>query len=166
LTTLLWSTATEVNNARFEIEKSTTGNEFRKIGSVFVKDGFSNQVKNYQLIDSSGSQSAYYRLSQFDNNGTKTTFKPIWIGVQNSGSLIVKTYPNPTKDLLQVDISGAGSNGGKVSVYNIHGELILTQEFFGSSDSLNLSLSKVPAGIYHLQIDSDSLKQITKVVKY
>ena len=67
---LKWSTATETNNDRFEIERCTDGINYVKIGEV-PGAGTSTQVLNYAYHDANSVTGvAYYRLKQVDYNGT------------------------------------------------------------------------------------------------
>jgi len=63
-TNLTWSTASEINNKGFEIERSIDGVNFETIG--FVKgNSNSNRINKYSFIDANHS-SAFYRLKQID----------------------------------------------------------------------------------------------------
>lgn len=77
---LEWTTASEVNNNFFTLERSTNGNDWTEIAKI---DGTGNSSihVNYQFKDYSylfGSYN-YYRLSQTDFDGTKETFDVIYI---------------------------------------------------------------------------------------
>jgi hypothetical protein len=66
---LMWETATENNNDRFEIERSFDGVSFEKI--VIIK-GAGNSITNkkYNFVDTNPRQELnYYRLRQVDYNG-------------------------------------------------------------------------------------------------
>lgn len=76
---ITWSTASEVNNWKFVIERSTNAKNW-KIISEFMGDGNSNIKKTYRWIDKSPENGInYYRLSQFDYDGRSDTFKIIAI---------------------------------------------------------------------------------------
>jgi len=93
---LKWTTAVEINNDRFELEKSQNGSDF----SMLVKingAGNSNSSKNYEFIDKDiASDTIYYRLKQIDFDGKSEFFdiKAVSIPVSESPcELIIK--PNP-----------------------------------------------------------------------
>lgn len=66
---LLWSTASEVNNDYFNIERSDNGKDWRTISETDGA-GNSSQMMNYQIFDNSPiSGKAYYRLKQTDFDG-------------------------------------------------------------------------------------------------
>lgn len=69
---LYWATSTEINNDYFIIEKSSTGEKFKKIGIVNGA-GNSNRLINYSLLDEEVENTInYYRLKQVDFNGSYT----------------------------------------------------------------------------------------------
>ncbi|MFS8083447.1 MAG: hypothetical protein ACMG51_08350, partial [Ginsengibacter sp.] len=69
---LTWSTATEINNKGFELQKSMDGQTFTDIGFM-AGHGNSSQVHNYSYTDEKVlSGSNYYRLKQIDMDGRFT----------------------------------------------------------------------------------------------
>ena len=74
---LTWSTATEINNSRFEIEKKTETSEWIKIGTV---DGSGTSAKNhsYSFFDSNVDfVKATYRIKQIDFDGSYSYSKEV-----------------------------------------------------------------------------------------
>lgn len=71
-TALSWQTAAEQNSKRFDVERSTDGVRFVKIGSVQAA-GNSNQLKKYGFTDPYPEQGInYYRLRLVDHDGKST----------------------------------------------------------------------------------------------
>lgn len=86
---LLWKTASEINNEKFEIERSSDGITFIKIGEVLGK-GTSSQMTNYLFRDTDVSPSInYYRLKQIDYNSDYTNSSII--SIDNSCENSIKT---------------------------------------------------------------------------
>ncbi len=66
--TLNWSTATELNNSGFQIERSS-GSEFQSVGFI-AGHGTTTEVQNYSFVDQNVVAGKYsYRLKQIDFNG-------------------------------------------------------------------------------------------------
>ena len=66
---LSWSTASEINNAFFEVEKSSDGINFHKIGQV-QGAGNSSEELDYEFMDHVvNDETVYYRLKQVDFDG-------------------------------------------------------------------------------------------------
>ena len=69
---LYWYTLSERDADYFLIERSTDGKKWTEVGTIDAV-GNSTEINEYQLIDVSfASDMNYYRLVQFDNDGTKT----------------------------------------------------------------------------------------------
>jgi hypothetical protein len=68
---LNWTTASEINNKGFDVERSVDGRTFESIG--FVKGaGNSTRMLNYSLTDAKAFEKTpvmYYRLKQVDFDG-------------------------------------------------------------------------------------------------
>ncbi len=92
---LQWSTASEINNFGFDIEKSSDGNSFTKIGFV-PGNGNSNSPKNYEFTDRNANGFLRYRLKQIDNDGAFTYSDVVSAEVVNvTDYAIYQNYPNP-----------------------------------------------------------------------
>jgi len=76
--TLKWRTATEINNYGFEIERSTNGKLYKKVGFV-AGHGTTNNYHDYQFAENPNVGSCYYRLKQVDNNGDFKYSKTIFV---------------------------------------------------------------------------------------
>lgn len=72
---LKWSTATEYNNEKFEIEKLDNGNTWIKLDEV-KGAGMSVTQMNYSYTDYNPNTTDYYRIKQIDFDGT-FSYSPI-----------------------------------------------------------------------------------------
>ena len=157
-THLTWATASEHNNEGFEIEKSTDGTRFEKIGFV-AGAGNSNQKKEYAFEDASAFersvQVVYYRLRQVDHDGAYE-YSNI-VSVKNTlGNTNIKIYPTTTTGLLTVEAQGASVD--VVTVVNQVGQVVLTAQKVNSVD-----MSALPAGLYLVQVQA-AQEQLTERV--
>ena len=75
-------------------------------------------------------------------------------------------YPNPTQDRITISIK-ADSKASKVTIYNMHGQEVLTENIKPSSGEIQLSLAHVPPALYlvHLLSDSGSIIASQRVLK-
>lgn len=121
---LLWSTASESNSARFDIEHSPNGREWRRVGSVDAH-GESEKLIHYNYIHTIPTRgNSYYRLAQTDRDGT-FTYSRIVIVRLAAGTFSV--YPNPAahrayvtnpEDLAAVEVVDAN---GRVVIRQTEG---------------------------------------------
>lgn len=80
---LTWSTASEINNAYFSIERSIDGFYYQEIGRLSGA-GNSNSVIHYSFFDNQPFNGvSYYRLTQVDYNGNSETFTPVAVDFTN-----------------------------------------------------------------------------------
>ncbi|HMY23776.1 MAG TPA: T9SS type A sorting domain-containing protein, partial [Chitinophagales bacterium] len=166
---LKWTTASEINTDRFEIEKSLDNSSWSLIGSKEAA-GNSNQSLNYDFTDNEpivGNN--YYRLKILDNDGT---FKfsniiniPISEAVINGFSRI---YPNPTGGQLNVELQATTAYETKITTYDVVGKKVQEKNIslVKGLNSLLFDFSDLAKGTYLLQFtDSKGKTHINKFVK-
>lgn len=119
---LNWTTATEINNDHFVIERSLDGTGFENIGQV-TGSGNSSQPLEYAFSDHNiFNRTVFYRLLQVDYDGKTTYYGPITVsscrdedtfdaGIALSNStgrtLIVLTGENGNGTLELISLSGS-----------------------------------------------------------
>ncbi|MDP3581607.1 MAG: ice-binding family protein, partial [Ignavibacteria bacterium] len=103
---LHWSTATEVNNYGFEIERSSLNNNFEKIGFI-QGHGNSNSPKEYYFNDTPIGGTAFkYRLKQIDFGGSYEYSYEIEVKLITPSQLtLVQNYPNPFNPSTYIEYS-------------------------------------------------------------
>jgi len=78
-------------------------------------------------------------------------------------SINVNTYPNPTTEILNVDFDTVPANAS-VEIYNMVGELVLTQQLSELNNTINTS--PLANGLYHAKvIGNNKLLFAQKIVK-
>ncbi len=148
---LSWTTASELNNERFEIERSGNGKTFEKIGTV-TGQGTSSQLKRYAFQDKNPlAGETFYRLVQVDFDGTKTYSKLVMVSNLKAETRI-NLYPNPAQNKVTVTFSGQ-QEPNSIQVLNMLGQVVLTQQIKGTISETQIDLSALPAGTYFLKAD-------------
>lgn len=158
---LNWSTATEVNNDRFEIEKSRNGVEWNKVGTV-RGSGTTNGRKDYQFIDAEGGN-AIYRIKQVDQDGRFEFSKVVSVNCSVAGG--VRVFPNPAKDLVQIVIRSEQRSAVTVQVIDNLGRVVLErkEDVFQGNNTLRIGLNNIPAGTYSLRVIDGNNTSIHKL---
>jgi hypothetical protein len=161
-----WSTALEINNAGFEVERSTNGIEFTKIGWMVGHDNSTTQ-QVYTFDDKTVLPNTryYYRLKQVDNGNVAFEYSKVISGMItgkkiNENDILV--YPNPVdKNLFVVVPEG---KVGLISITNILGEVIYT-----SSDNVQnktmVPFENLSSGYYFVTVKGDNLLVTKKILK-
>ena len=97
-----WTTASELNNDYFTVEKSPDGNEWT-VAKIIEGAGSSTSPLSYAYTDHHPfPATSYYRLKQTDFDGTSSYSNPVAVKLKNIFPITV--YPNPTSG--EVIVSG------------------------------------------------------------
>ncbi|MFN8316686.1 MAG: hypothetical protein U0T32_09595 [Chitinophagales bacterium] len=125
-----WSTALEINNAGFEIERSTNGSDFVKIGWVKGNDN-STITQYYTFDDMTALQNVryYYRLKQIDIGNVAFEYSNIATAmlVGDGKTAIGDFIPNPTKERSKIDLFITNDQAAIVDVYEVTGKFIKSE---------------------------------------
>lgn len=134
---LSWATATEINNDRFEIEKSFDGKNFTVIGSIRGNNN-SDAFINYRYTDHSNDKAiAYYRLHQYDFSGH--SIRSSIISVASLSSSDFKIYPNPFQESFEINCPMSEDHQIRIVLSDMHGQII-------SDELQSIVAGKVQAG--------------------
>jgi hypothetical protein len=165
---LFWSTATELNNSGWEIERKsgkTQNEQWVKIG--FVKGiGSSTEKQNYYFNDESAKSGQYnYRLKQIDFDGSYTYSNVIEVTVNGPTEFqLAQNYPNPFNPETQIRVEVPITSYVNLSVYNLIGEKVITiidETLEQGVYVKSFSGENFPSGIYLYRLTSGNYS-ITK----
>ena len=141
---LHWTTASEINNSHFDIERSYDGRTFEVIGEVAGNGNSQHQI-DYSYTDASVSKvqkTVYYRLKQVDFDGS-TEYSNIRVvrfdAVGNDMQLVA--YPNPLNNELNVTVGLSNGESYQLEVTNLQGKLVHQENHVFSSGLHTLDLS-------------------------
>ena len=161
-TNLFWITSKEINCLRFEVEKSSNGFSFTKIGEVTAKGNTSKQ-QNYNFIDNSIINGYnYYRLKQVDADG-KYSYSSIVKINANGSEFGIKIFPNPATDIIAVQINDILRSDIHVMLTDMQGKVVMKKDFYQGTTICFLQTNTLYEGIYTLTVFDNSNKQSFKV---
>ena len=161
---LNWQTATEVNVSHFDIERSSEGKSFQKIGETKAE----GKAATYEYLDKYPlSTTTYYRLKMNDLDGTSSYSNIVSVANKKKG-LRAKVYPNPFGDDLTLDISTEKNTDLTIEVMDILGRQVFQSKAENTEGSFQLpiSLKQVPSGNYFLKISDGQTIIEQKIVKH
>ncbi|HYG39861.1 MAG TPA: T9SS type A sorting domain-containing protein [Cytophagales bacterium] len=156
---LNWEMEDELEVDRYEIQKSTDGIDFEKIGEVEAMD-----AGNYSFTDNQAkSGRLFYRVAmvKFDQS---TIFSPITHLVYSSNSTGIKLFPNICKgDEINFQGDDLQHKTVRVMVYDLNGKIVLSDNIMtNSDDTYKISFDKkLNRGNYfvHFAYDNQVLKE-------
>ena len=158
---LTWSTATETNNAGFEIERKELNNQFEKIGYV-DGNGTTSEITNYKFVDETAFSNNYsYRLKQIDFNGTFEYSHVVEVDLTLPNEFSLKqNYPNPFNPSTTIEFSLPVQSNVSASVYSLLGEKVFelnSNEFEAGINRIEFNGRNVTSGIYFYTISAQGI---------
>ncbi|MCX6290696.1 MAG: FG-GAP-like repeat-containing protein, partial [Bacteroidetes bacterium] len=158
---LEWSTASEINNDYFTLERSFNGSDFKSIGEV-KGAGTSTTTLNYSFMDEHPvSGISYYRLKQTDYDGEFTYSEMAAVNFQTNPKAIT-VYYNPVTN--ELEILNSTFHIKEVVIYTLLGNEVYRSHDLKESAVLSLDVANLTPGIYF--ISGDLLFTRTKFVVY
>lgn len=159
---LEWSTATEINNHYFALERSADAKKYEVIGTV-KGAGNSNNVLNYSFTDPEPYAGiSYYKLIQYDFDGKQETYGPVAVQFNAEAARafsIVNINNNGTKPQITYYITS--SEKVMVCVYDVNGREIFCTGHTGEAGYRQMDLDlQTGAGLYFVTL-SDGNKVLS-----
>jgi hypothetical protein len=156
---LNWTTATEINNDFFTIEKSTDASTFESVGTV-KGAGNSNTVLNYSMEDNNPVKGiSYYRLKQtdFDGKFTYSNTRAVKFDYEN---FTFNIFPNPTTvENINLSFKENSNEEILVVVYDANGKKDFSKTIIIQANGNNIypldPSHKLSPGIYMITATSD-----------
>ncbi|HMR40868.1 MAG TPA: T9SS type A sorting domain-containing protein [Ignavibacteria bacterium] len=158
---LNWTTAQEINNSGFEIERSEvkgqTSNEWSKIGFV-EGNGTVSLAKDYSFTDQGLNSGKYnYRLKQIDYNGNYEYFNlnnEVVISLPEEFRLS-QNYPNPFNPTTKINYELPLNGNVNITLFDMTGREV----------SVLVNESQQQAGFYTIQFNASNLSSGTYFYK-
>ncbi|GAA4347910.1 hypothetical protein GCM10023185_03300 [Hymenobacter saemangeumensis] len=164
---LQWTTASERNNDRFEVERSGNGRDFVKVASV-QGQGNTSRPSDYTHTDAGiGRQVSglvYYRLKQVDLDGS-FSYSPVrTVSFTKAVVPAISLYPNPATSETKLDLSQLPAGSYQVRVLDATGRVILGLQLEAGLQH-GLDLTKVASGTYTLLVRGSNAGQTVNLTK-
>lgn len=156
---LNWSTASEINNAGFEIQRSSDGRHWELLDFV-PGAGNSDIAITYQYIDSEPMKGIqYYRLRQVDFDNQHEFSQTISINFRSSTGELGELYPNPTENgIVHINYDSDTRERLNIKVHNLMGQVVFqeSREAGMGASQLELDLRTLGKGLFLVFIEESS----------
>lgn len=149
-----WSTAQEINNRGYAIERSLDGNSFAQIGWL-NGNGTTSLTSNYQFTDRfvQPNVTYYYRLRQVDVDGRIQYSVIRNARIVGANVVSVSVSPNPAKGYSNLFIAGSISAKANVQIINSLGQVVKTFENVNTANSsYRMNLGNLAKGAYSVKV--------------
>jgi hypothetical protein len=165
---LNWSTATELNNQLFEVQRSFEGSDFASVGFVNGK-GTTTERQDYTYRDKILTDGKYYyRLKQIDYLGRYEYSNIIEIELRAFNSyLLEQNYPNPFNPITTIGYGIREKGNVKITILNAIGEdvaVILNEEREPGFHQVEFNAANLPSGVYFYQLKAGDYIDTKKMI--
>jgi hypothetical protein len=166
--TLNWSTATELNNQGFEVQRKFSNNDFVTIGSV-KGHGTTTSSNNYTYTDKLTDAGKYfYRLKQTDFGGKYEYSQTVEINWSPFTTYkLEQNFPNPLNPTTTIGFGIPDKGNVRLSVLNILGEeikVLLNEEKEAGYHSIEFNAIDLPSSVYFYRIQSGNFIDTKKMI--
>jgi len=170
---LTWQTASETNNARFEVQRrpvesqrdgSTSWNTIGSVGGA----GTTTEAQSYGFTDDElpfAADRLEYRLRQVDTDGTAHHSKTITVERGVDEVELLGTYPNPARQQATVRYALPERQEVSLRLYDVLGRqvrTVLSGEQTGRHEQ-TLEVSELPSGTYFLRLKTGGQTRTRKL---
>lgn len=156
---LSWSTATEVNQKSFGIEKSLDGKTFTALKTVNAN----NKPSSYSYTDPSTLNAVqYYRLKMIGTDG-KFTYSGV-ASVTNKVSIRIGVSPNPVTNNATISHSLATA-GSVLKITSFTGKIVATYPVQAGATQTSVDVAHLTSGTYIVSFVNGSSTTTAKFVK-
>jgi len=158
-----WSTSSESNTQKFELEHSWNAIDFVKIFETPAA-GYSTTEKVYGYLHTGVVWGRnYYRIKQVDRDG-RLSYSSV-VSIQKwEGGAALKVWPNPVQDRVTISFAEEAT---KTSwrLYSLQGQLLREGLVPDGAKQYAIAFGTIKAGLYLLQIVDQSGIQSFKLIK-
>jgi len=175
---IAWVTQSETNHMGYNVLRNTDGDldTAIQLNNGVISNGSANGTEvSYAFVDSEVDQdeSYYYWLQSMDLNGASIFYGPLAVTISGQPepelpliSLMSSAYPNPFRmgTSTSINVSVKKGETGKVTIYNVKGQLVKTFEVKQGVNKLTWTAQGCASGIYLYNLSTPSVNNTKKLV--
>lgn len=155
---LTWRTASETNNAGFEVERSRNETDFTPVGFV-PGHNTSTEARTYRFDDTRvpfDAEQLTYRLRQVDHDGMEQIAGTVEVELSSPDRVaLFAPFPNPARDQMTLRYALPTATTVEIYVYNVLGQRVATlldrPHAVGRAE-LTVDAGQWPTGTYFVRL--------------
>lgn len=164
---IVWSTASEINNEYFIVERSTDGENFSEIGR-HPSNGNSDSFTSYTLFDEEPKMgNNFYRIRQVDFNGQTTVSGAQKVKFHVDHQLELQVFPNPIEEgeMLRATFVMPYEGFARIRMSDAYGRPVFeqTNDLQKGFIDLKVPTEAIPTGIYFLKVNTQDFSEVRRV---
>jgi hypothetical protein len=164
---LFWKTASEMNNAYWEIERSTDGVNWEIINRVDGAGTTTNETQYYVMDENPNIGVNYYRLNQWDHDGNGDYSEIRSVNILDDIYDLLTIFPNPTNGVTEVIFNNYKKEEVQLTVSTYDGKKVVDMPLNAvpGANRFEVDLSGLKGNIYFVTITSSNKTYTGKVIK-
>ena len=166
---LVWTTASELNNRGFEIERKSSVTDVWKSLGFIEGSGTTTETRTYVFEDFDVTAGSYnYRIRQIDYDGTASVYnlaETVVFGAPTKFELS-QNYPNPFNPSTTISFSIPQRSDVSVKIYDVLGNevaSIINETKDAGKYNINFNASKLSSGVYFYSIKAGDFTATKKM---
>jgi uncharacterized repeat protein (TIGR01451 family) len=162
---LNWHNENEIPVKKFAVEKSVDGKNFTLVTTVAA----SRNARDYSSRDNISTTAGivYYRVISTDIFGSETLSAVVGVKIPGK-EMLIKTYPNPVKDVLYVELTAEEASAVQLNLYSISGKAVSSSTLRVNKGYNKLSLDGLQLlqkGMYILELNYSNKQTRVKIMR-
>ena len=156
-----WTVYTELNVARYEIERSGDGVSFTSAGITAAKNA--EGTLYYDFFDAAPlSGNNFYRIKNVDIDGKYSYSSIIKVSLDKAAVAGLSIYPNPvTNNHVSLSVTDLQRGEYKIEITNMTGQQVYAKQLNHAGGNISQSIelpAAIKTGIYTIQVKGSAFK--------
>ncbi|MFK7946157.1 MAG: lamin tail domain-containing protein [Saprospiraceae bacterium] len=165
MTILTWATASEENNAYFEVQHSINGINFETIGKV-EGAGTTYDIQEYLFIDENPINGVnYYRLRQVDFDEQAENYEMVIVNINDLNTNIT-IAPIPVRNQFDVVFSETIDATIKMNIVSVNGQIVKSTTINMNGNRQTIDVSELNTGVYFIRMNVNNTIITKRFVKF
>ncbi len=143
---LSWNTTNEQNLSTYVLERSIDAQSFEAIYSI---DAQNTPEATYSYTDAGHSETNYYRVKSIAQSGEETYSEVRKVTATSASTVTI--YPNPSDDLIYLDLNLDAEVAAEITLYDLSGRAIKSLKTITGPEPLEISTHELLTGTYLIQ---------------
>lgn len=162
---LTWSTSTEINTDKFDVEYSKDGTSFSSFTTIAANGNSSTRI-NYSTIHCCPIEGVnFYRLKMIDKDGSfkYSEIRKVVFEFEN----VMTLFPNPNtqKSNLNISFKKPFFKDGRINIYNAMGALVYSSILTKGQTTKQIITGNFAAGDYSVIVEVDGVRYNDNFIK-
>ena len=156
---LKWSTASEINNDYFEIQKSKDLNNWESV-RLIDGNGNSNIIRNYSFVDQYENEKRYYRLKQVDFDGKINYSQTINVKCAFVANSAITFNYNNLEGNCNFSLNAIEDSKMIINIYDAAGRIVNSSiyDIVKGENSIKNEIPQLSNGIYLISLYSTNIE--------